>query len=490
MLMWLNTHTHDNTLAITTSESSLTYGELKIAVSTLARWLEAQPVRRLAIAFDNSPEWIMCDLACQQANICCVPIPTFFSQAQKQHILKESQCDYLLTSPINAANVSNTEYRPTPYDNIVAIALQPTLAVQIPKGTHKITFTSGSTGTPKGVCLSTQSQWQVAKGINETITPEAKIHLSVLPFSTLLENIAGIYVPLLRGGTIHLPTLKELGFEGSRLLHPPLLLDCIKSSCAHSLILVPDLLMVLLHACQTGWQPPASLLFIAVGGAHVAPSLLLQAHHFGLPVYEGYGLSEAVSVSTLNTPDNNLQGSAGKAIGHNQLRIEEGEIVITGNHFLGYLNEPDSFYPTELKTGDLGVIKNDVLWLHGRKKNIMVNSFGRNVSPEWVESALLAIGSFHQVLVYCEAQPYCVALICPRTSSMTTEEIRTAIARVNTGLPDYAHIQGFTVIPPCTAQNGLLTETGKIKRSHTLSFYHAQIAALYAKEYSVDGESR
>ncbi|MEG3767148.1 AMP-binding protein [Alteromonas sp. 14N.309.X.WAT.G.H12] len=488
--MWLNTNTDDSTLALVTRNTSLTYGELKTAVTSLTQWLEAQQTSRVAIAFDNSPEWIICDLACQQANICCVPIPTFFSQAQKQHILKESQCDYLLTSPINAANVSNTEYRPTPYDNIVAIALRPTLAVQIPKGTHKITFTSGSTGTPKGACLSTQSQWQVAKGINETITPEAKIHLSVLPFSTLLENIAGIYVPLLRGATIQLPSLKERGFEGSKLVNPQSLLGCIASSTANSLILVPDLLMVLLHACQTGWQPPPSLLFIAVGGAHVAPSLLQQAHRFGLPVYEGYGLSEAVSVATLNTPKSNLQGSAGKAMGHNQLRIEEGEIVISGNHFLGYLNEPDSFYPTELRTGDLGVIKNDVLWLHGRKKNIMVNSFGRNVSPEWVESALLAVGSFHQVLVYCEAKPYCVALICPRTSSMTTEEIRTAIARVNTQLPDYAHIQGFTVIPPCTTENGLLTETGKIKRSHTLSFYHAQIADLYAKEYSVTGESR
>nr|MDC2856527.1 AMP-binding protein [Ningiella sp. W23] len=82
-------------------------------------------------------------------------------------------------------------------------------------GTQKITFTSGSTGEPKGVCLSTQSQMQVAQSLCEQINISKPTHLCLLPLPVLLENIAGIYAPLLSGGCVHLMPLNELGFVGS-----------------------------------------------------------------------------------------------------------------------------------------------------------------------------------------------------------------------------------------------------------------------------------
>ncbi len=118
-------------------------------------------------------------------------------------------------------------------------------SVSMPTGTNKITFTSGSTGTPKGVCLSNESQWQVARSIDCAFQQDEVNHLCILPLSTLLENIAGIYAPLLHGGTVQLASASARGFEGSRLVNPQALLKLINDVQPTSIILVPDLLMVL-----------------------------------------------------------------------------------------------------------------------------------------------------------------------------------------------------------------------------------------------------
>lgn len=470
----------DDAIALVQQDRVLTYGELKKAITHIANWLTTEKVRRIAIAFDNSIAWVVCDLACQQAGVCCVPLPLFFSSSQQQHIMEESQCEYLLTSSDSALSLGAPDHLVDRKNDIVAHSRLVSSLVAMPDGTEKITFTSGSTGAPKGVCLSTQSQWKVAQSIDNAVSQTEVNHLCLLPLSTLLENIAGVYAPLLRGGKVNLATLDERGFQGSKLVNTAALLRLIDNTQPTSVIIVPDLLLVLLQACHQGWTPPASLTFIAVGGAHVAPHLLQQAHANGLPVYEGYGLSEAVSVSTLNTPNNHRPGTAGKSLGHNALHIDNGEVVVTGNHFLGYLNQPDSFYPSAVRTGDLGYFDSDFLTLNGRKKNIMVNSFGRNVSPEWIESLLMGSGLFRQVLVFCEAKPYCVALLTPVTPNVSHTDITKAISQINHPLPDYAQVMAFDTITPCTSENGLLTETGKIKRAEVLSRYSDQIDALYS----------
>ena len=470
----------DASVALKHHGKSLTYRELKDAIAQLANWITANDVSRIAIAFDNSFAWVVADLACQRAEACCVPLPLFFSEQQQQHILSESQCEYLLTDAAPPAFASTTMKRVCKTVDIVGYALtSDTASVCMPNGTHKITFTSGSTGSPKGVCLSSESQWKVAEAISKAFEQDYVNHLCLLPLSTLLENIAGVYAPLLHGGTVQLASASARGFEGSRLVNPQALIGLIDSVQPTSVILVPELLMVLLHACSQGWVPPTSLSFIAVGGAHVSPVLLAQAQAKGLPVYEGYGLSEAVSVSTLNTPQCNVVGTAGKALGHNTLHIDNGEVVVTGNHFLGYLNQVESFYPAHVRTGDLGVINDGVLTLSGRKKNIMVNSTGRNVSPEWIESLLMGSGVLRQVVVFCEARPHCVALLVPASPHISIDGIHKAIALINQQLPDYAHIENFDVVAPFTPENGLLTQTGKIKRDDVITHYSGTIAALY-----------
>ncbi|MBJ7556206.1 AMP-binding protein [Marinomonas spartinae] len=465
-------------IALESSQQSLTYQQLADAVTARQTWLQAQSIQTLAIAMDNCVEWVLFDLACQQAGLCCVPVPSFFSPAQTSHLLTQSGIELLLTED------SSEQTNETPFQQVFMQRFQVDTPPVMPQGTHKITFTSGTTGSPKGVCLSTQSQQTVAQSLAETVAIPQVRHLCLLPLTTLLENVAGVYAPLLVGGTVILASQSDRGFSGSRLTQPQNMLALISQQQPHSVILVPELLSLFVGACLQGWQPPSSLQFIAVGGGKVAPGLLNKARALGLPVYQGYGLSECASVVALNTPQEEVLSSAGKVLPHNQLRIEDDELIVSGNLFLGYLNQPDSFYPQEVHTGDLVRLDQHFLTIEGRRKNVLINSFGRNISPEWVEAELMATGCFREVLVFGDALPCCGALLTPLHEAISEQQIAHCLQITNQGLPDYAQIvHWITLSQPFISIDGLVTATGKPIRDKILTHFQQEIAALYASSY-------
>jgi acyl-CoA synthetase (AMP-forming)/AMP-acid ligase II len=101
----------------------------------------------------------------------------------------------------------------------------------------------------------------------------------------------------------------------------------------HSIVLVPELLRLLVAAAERGWPVPGSLKFVAVGGAAVSVDLLARAEAVGLPVFEGYGLSECASVVCLNTPDARRRGSVGRPLPHASVRLaDDGQIMVRVRH--------------------------------------------------------------------------------------------------------------------------------------------------------------
>nr|WP_286306138.1 AMP-binding protein [Methylophaga marina] len=355
---------------------------------------------------------------------------------------------------------------------------------QIPETTQKITFTSGSTGQPKGVCLSTDNQLAVADAIIQRTELQAIKHLCVLPLTTLLENLAGIYAPLLSRGSVTLLPAAELGFNGGRGFDVQQFLQTLSKHQPESVVLLPELLLTLVSAAETGWPVPDSLKFIAVGGSRVSADLLRKADNLGLPVFEGYGLSECSSVVSLNSPNHRLIGSVGQCLDHVKVSIESGEIIVKGNCFLGYINHPDSWYPQQINTGDLGFIDdNHYLHINGRRKNLLISSFGRNINPEWVESELLA----NPILAYCtvigDAKSHCSVLVQPRFDTITDAMIEQWIALVNKRLPDYAQLADWQRFEwPLSVENGTLTANGRPVRTQILDSYSHQINALYKEQ--------
>jgi long-subunit acyl-CoA synthetase (AMP-forming) len=420
---------------------AVTYGQLPHEIAQRAAQLRG--LTCAALAEDNGVPWVLWDLAALTAGVTLVPIPPFFTPAQRDHALQSAGCQALITA-----------------QGIIPLPQHPP---RLPAGTAKITFTSGTTGTPRGVCLSESAMLATARAITGRLGGllSGGTHVCVLPLAVLLENVAGVYAALLSGGTVELPSLHDIGARHENLRAR------INAADAHSVILVPELLRLLM-AQVMDQGPLPSLRFAAVGGSKVAADLIAAARNAGLPAYEGYGLSECGSVVSLNTPDDDRYGTCGRLLPHVTAHEESGEIIIDNPGFLGYVGAPHS---GPFATGDIGAIDDGFLSITGRRKNILITSYGRNVSPEWVESQLLLQPEIMQAVVHGDAQAHLSALIVP---SFAGADIAAAVRRANEGLPDYARVTDIRIVPPFTVQNGMLTGTGRPRRNIILTHFEKE----------------
>ncbi len=459
---------------------------LHAEIAAVARRLEG--VRVMAILADNSPDWAIADLAALQSQTVALPLPLFFSPSQLAHALEQSGADLVLTDQPERIAALNLGFAISELDEMSGrlVWLRRRVApVALPAGTAKISFTSGSTGAPKGVCLSAAGLIDTARALKSRLS-DIKIerHLAVLPLALLLENSAGIYAPLLRGAEIHLPSLASLGWQGMAGFNPQALQQKVAEVRPNSLILVPELLKAWsLWLARSGQSAPEGLSYVAVGGSRVEPEVLTQARQLGLPAYQGYGLTECGSVVSLNRPGDDGHG-VGKPLPHVRAVIRHGEIHVTTRAFLGYIGNPCDplFDGSEYPTGDLCQFDDHGhLHLSGRRKNLLITSFGRNVSPEWVEAALLMQPQIAQALVAGDSRPVLAAIVVP-LPGVSADELAAAIRRANAALPDYARLGHWLETTPFTPQNGLLTGNGRPVRAAILERYAADLAALYDQQ--------
>lgn len=450
----------------------LTYGELPEAIQQLAQTLTQRQERIIALRAGNTRAWCLFDLASLAAGITLVPMPTFFTPEQQQHAMRDAGVQTLYSDqPVPDAECLEVADRQFYRQHIAAAS------VALPEGTAKITYTSGSTGAPKGVCLTQEALEKVAGSLVEALGTElSSRHAATLPLPVLLENVAGLYATLLAGKTYHLLPGEQIGEQGEMPQFLPLVKTLAEKRLS-SCILVPELLRgIMAVLAQSGLRLP-DMRFIALGGSRVAPELLAQSEALGLPVCQGYGLSEACSVVAVNTPEANRVGSVGKLLPHVAVRIAgDGEIFLKTALFSGYLGE--EAIPGEYATGDLGHLDKDgYLFIDGRKKNLLITSYGRNISPEWPESLLLAQPEIAQAVVFGDAEAVLTALLVPSSPQVSRVALETAVARTNKKLPVYAHIGAFHTVPPFRPENGLLTGTGRPRRQAIAAQYAALLQA-------------
>ena len=392
---------------------------------------------------------------------------------QKKHAIKDAGASVIISDISLGAEVAIGTFKL--FNRSFYIYRTSASEVQLPPGTAKITYTSGTTGSPKGVCLSQAGMEKVASSLLESIGARAaEKHLAVLPLPILLENIAGLYTTLLAGGTYIVKPQASIGFSQAFRPDFNLLISELINEKVTSCILVPELLKgLLLYLGVSGLILP-DMRFMAVGGSKVSSGLLAEASAAGLPVYEGYGLSESASVVAVNTPEFSKAGTVGKILPHINLALtDDGEIILQSPAILGYTN--GNFASNEYYTGDIGYV-DDEGYLHvtGRKKNIIINSYGRNIAPEWPESELLSFPQIAQCFIYGDAAPELSALIVPISSAITQKEISEIINSANQKLPAYARIGAWRIVPPFTPMNGMLTSTGRLRRSEILKHYQPE----------------
>ena len=467
--------------------AALDYATLCAQIAHLADELRARGVRVLATHLDNGPAWVVADLAALSAGIVHVPLPSFFTPAQAAFAQQAAGVDALLASPASAGLAGTSQQPIEIAGDPFTLGLRSLPTVRLPAGTAKITFTSGTTGQPKGVCLSADAMLGVAAGLAKALAPlTIERHLVALPLAVLLENLAGVYAPLLAGATcIALPSA-QVGLTGSSTFDPARLQAAVDAHRAHSVITLPQMLRL-----WAGWRSvadaggaaaPSSLKFVAVGGASVGEAVIREARATGLPAYEGYGLSEGASVQTLNLPGADRPGSTGRPLPHARLRVAaDGEIEIGGPLMVGYIGQPAQRGRDWWPTGDLGAIDVDgFVHLRGRKKNVLITGFGRNVSPEWVETALQSRPAVAHAVVLGDGEPSLWAVLWPSplAGAQPDGAIDAAVRAANHTLPDYARITRWVrATEPFSAASGLATANGRPQRAVVLAYGRALLAA-------------
>ncbi|MGW4235554.1 AMP-dependent synthetase/ligase [Streptomyces sp. NPDC004749] len=245
------------------------------------------------------------------------------------------------------------------------------------------------------------------------------------------------------------------------------------------------------------------------GGSAMDRRLGLFFAGAGITIYEGYGLTESSAAATANPPGRTRFGTVGLPIPGGSVRIaEDGEVWLRGGHvFAGYLTDKRATDRTLrdgwLATGDLGALDDDgYLTITGRKKEILVTSGGKSLSPAWLEERVRAHPLVAQCLVVGDDRPYVAALVTldkegvdhwlsiqgrpplepaalVRDTDLETE-IRRAVVAANTSVSQAESIRTFRILAhPFSEEQGLLTPSLKLKRKAIEAAYAREVEALY-----------
>ena len=401
------------------------------AAACIASALPAQArPPKVGVVMHNGPEWVAADLALLDAGAVEVPVPLAFSAEQAAHLLQD--VDLCLVDAAGerrlAEWLSSAGWGPTAHPKPLSVELDVLLAqanlpaqriwTREPHEVCKIIHTSGTTSRPKGVMIRSEGLSHLLRSLRKRSgAGHYRRYLSLVPLSLLIEQVTAVYLTFLDGGTlVFLPPEQPLLGESGALASD--MLGWLQQSRPTALTLPPALVQALLNACRARpdetpaqrcermfGRPQAP--FMACGGAPVAPEVLAALSELGLPVYEGYGLSENSSVVAWNTPGHFKAGTVGQPLDHVTVRLSaDGELLVKSSSlFAGYANADPSSCEVDadgwLHTGDLAQIDDEgFVRILGRKKNLIITSNGRNVAPEWVESRYKSLSCVEQAVLF------------------------------------------------------------------------------------------
>jgi len=410
-----------------------------------------------------------------------------------------------------------------------------------------IIYTSGTTGRPKGVMLSHYNMLSNAYDtVCEMATRSDDLFLSFLPLSHTLERTCGYYLSILAGISVayarSITTLAEdlTTIRPTLLISVPRIYERVNAAIKAKLAEGPAFKRKLFERAvdigwhrfersqgRRGWSPklllwPILKHLVATkvlekmggrlreamsGGAPLSPEIARTFIGLGLPIIEGYGLTETSPVVCCNRTHDNLPGSVGKPIRNVQVKIgEKDALLVRGpNVMLGYWNNPEATRAmfTEdgwLNTGDTARIDAEGrIFITGRLKEIIVLSNGEKIAPADMEAAILRDSLFEQVMVVGESRPYLSALAVlkveewkrltselaiPESDFANEKAEQAVLARIGKQIesfPGYAQVRRVALgTEPWTIENGLVTPTLKLKRGKVLERHRREIEALYA----------
>lgn len=440
-------------IAVSDGLGALSYDALADTVATLAAALAGTPPV-VGLLMPRDRRHIAADLALASLGRTIVPLPDFFSAEQWSHMVADAGIGAIVTTEAARERTATL--------GVPVVVADPSGAGRLvaAEPSRRIIYTSGTTGRPKGVVLTEVAMQASLDGLTRAAAATADdIHLSLLPFSLLLEQLAGILLPLGLGARVHVAA-------------SPLEAAAVKATTS---VVVPDLLAGWVRGLQAARvQAPPSLRFVAVGGAPVGEALAEAAWEAGLPVHEGYGLSECCSVVAVNRPGERRAGTVGRPLDGVRVAIEDGEIVVRGPTVMAnYVGGKAA--GGVWCTGDLGLLdRQGRLVVLGRKDDLVVTPLGRNIHPEWIEPMLLADPAIRHCAVIAGRSGLKAVLVpADPAAPAAAEHWLPRLRALTAGAPDYARPAEVTVLSAAFGQShALFTLDGRPRRrriANTLS---------------------
>ncbi|PCJ56613.1 MAG: long-chain fatty acid--CoA ligase [Planctomycetota bacterium] len=553
---WLHWSTEEiirtaRNLAIGLSESGLRKGE---AVGLLA---------------PSSPMWLIMDLAIVMAGGITVPVFSNISSKNLSYIVEDSGMQYIFIQGSEALadvqeikekfdliiqyDTNEVNWNMTHWKDIHEKGYQKSLADAgaFNQITNKITttdiatyiYTSGSTGLPKGVELTHGNLMSQVNGAGEVfdVNASADLVLSCLPLAHIFEKMV-VYFYISKGLSIYFADdIKKLGsllqeVKPTLLTVVPRLLEKVKVSIqekAQNGGLIKKVISNFAFSRASNKDPNSEsgildsmcnklvykkikkalggeIKTIISGGSALSKDLCTWYSNMGIPVFQGYGMTECSPVIAVNCKKNNRIGSVGKLFPDVEVQISErGEICVKGPGIMkGYHNNPDETHKTIdkggwLSTGDKGMLDDDgYLFITGRIKEIFKTSNGKYVSPSQIENLLTEDITIEVSMIIGENRKFvsCLLFISPETienyikkkgqDGLSPEEfvrsknfishIDSHIEKVNSELNHWEQIRKHNIIYGIpTVDDGGLTPTLKIRRHILNERYEKIIEEMY-----------
>ncbi len=492
---------------------------------------------RIALCLKNSVDWIALDLAALGLGIVIVPlyaddnpdnVAWCAANAEAKALFVESthMAEALVRiattlPPVYVLPPAAGDKRSSVASLLPPAAATPRFATLADDATATICYTSGTSGRPKGVMLSHGNIIANVTSCRETgMARTDDLFLSILPLSHMFERTGGYYLPLSLGAKVVFSRgvaqlADDLAAQAPTVMFAvPRIFEKFLARIEQALAESPARRW-LFEQCatrgwrveqgRTGWLDALSvpllralvakpilarlggrLRLTVVGGAALDPVLSHTFIGLGLAVLQGYGMTEASPVISVNRDDDNEPESVGPPLPGVEVKLTEaGELLARGRNVMqGYWRNPEatrSAIDAEgwLRTGDLAEIRDGKIYIRGRLKDILVMSNGEKLSPQDAEFALLRDPLFEQVMLVGEGRPFLTLLAVTRE----TDE-KALVRRANELLNDFprwARIRrAIATAEPWSIDNGLLTPTLKLKRPLVLDHYKRALDAIYA----------
>lgn len=522
--------------------NSITYANLNEEIKQLSsifvqKGIDSQ--KKMAIIAESSIDWILCDLACLCAKIITVPLFTNSSLETLKFQIEESQPDCLIIQNEEALErvQKATDLK---FQNIFLIEKNnpetkfPTIQdllksfdgevinfdgeslvnenVDFNELTATIIYTSGTGGNPKGVVLTHENFAHQLLDIQVSFSDitNKDTAISILPFAHIFQRMI-IYFYLSKGVSFHIINdvtniLKHIQrIQPTLITIVPRVLEKVygrvKAQVEEKAFVVRFLVKKILNYASINvvtnvflqcifnfilFKKIRSIFgeqirYIVSGGAKLNTSEEIFFKNVGLPIFQGYGMTECSPVIASNTKKDNKIFTVGKPFNSVDIQIaENGEILVRGNSvFAGYYNQqrrnPSDFF----HTGDLGEIDSDgFLTVTGRIKEQFKTSNGKFINPNKMESLLNEISGVENACIIAEGRPYVVALLFAQSDNR--EMFQQKIDEINIHLDHHEQIRKFELIKEKpTVENNIITPSMKLRRAFVAQKYTNIIEKMY-----------